>query len=105
MSLTDLDAVAARRVAIARELVELKVAHDGFEAEDRDLALTERVLRRLAGRLRVPPLVVLPSDYDTDSSKREGAIDAFWTSLAERIGAQYQFLFSRLRDASRRMFS
>lgn len=48
MQKTDLDAVAARRAMVAREIAALEQMRSEMEAEDEELAVAERVLRRLA---------------------------------------------------------
>ena len=48
MSKVDLDAVVARRAAVANELKALEKMRAEMEAEDQDLIVAERVLRRLA---------------------------------------------------------
>lgn len=50
MSKPDLDAVTARRAAVANELAALEKMRADMEAEDQDLIVAERVLKRLAGR-------------------------------------------------------
>jgi hypothetical protein len=51
MSKPDLDAVTARRAAVANELAALEKMRAEMEAEDQDLIVAERVLRRLASRM------------------------------------------------------
>jgi hypothetical protein len=48
MSKPDLDAVLARRAAVANELAALDKMRAEMEAEDQDLMVAERVLSRLA---------------------------------------------------------
>jgi len=49
MSKPDLDAVLARREAVANELAALDKLRAEMEAEDQDLQVAERVLKRLEG--------------------------------------------------------
>lgn len=48
MSKPDLEAVTARRTAVANELAALEKMRADMEAEDQDLQVAERVLKRLA---------------------------------------------------------
>lgn len=48
MSKPDLDVVIARRQAVANELAALEKMRADMEAEDQDLMVAERVLKRLA---------------------------------------------------------
>lgn len=48
MSKPDLEAVVARRAAVANELAALAKMRAEMEAEDNDLMVAERVLKRLA---------------------------------------------------------
>lgn len=48
MGRSDLEAVAARRAAVVRELTEMELKRAELLAEDQDLEVTERVLKRLA---------------------------------------------------------
>jgi hypothetical protein len=48
MSKADLETVIARRAAVANELKALEKMRAEMEAEDQDLIIAERVLRRLA---------------------------------------------------------
>lgn len=48
MNKPDLDAVMARRQAVANELAALDKMRAEMEAEDQDLVVAERVLKRLA---------------------------------------------------------
>jgi hypothetical protein len=50
MSKPDLDTVAARRMQIARELAGLEKLRADMEAEDSDLVVAERALKRLSTR-------------------------------------------------------
>ncbi|MGQ0532475.1 MAG: hypothetical protein ACT4OF_07270 [Caulobacteraceae bacterium] len=50
MSKPDLDAVIARRAAVANELAALEKMRGEMEAEEQDLIVAERVLTRLASR-------------------------------------------------------
>jgi hypothetical protein len=54
MSKPDLDAVTARRAAVANELAALEKMRAEMEAEDQDLLVAERVLKRLASRMPEP---------------------------------------------------
>lgn len=48
MNKPDLDVVMARRQAVANELAALEKMRADMEAEDQDLMVAERVLKRLA---------------------------------------------------------
>jgi hypothetical protein len=48
MNKPDLDVVMARRQAVANELAALEKMRAEMEAEDQDLIIAERVLKRLA---------------------------------------------------------
>jgi len=50
MSKPDLETVAARRMQIARELAGLEKLRADMEAEDNDLVVAERALKRLSTR-------------------------------------------------------
>lgn len=50
MSKPDLDVVIARRQAVANELAALEKMRAEMEAEDQDLVVAERVLKRLAAQ-------------------------------------------------------
>jgi len=50
MTKPDLDTVAARRMQIARELAGLEKLRADMEAEDNDLVVAERALKRLSTR-------------------------------------------------------
>lgn len=50
MMKADLDTVKARRAEIASELAGLEKIRAEIEAEDQDLVVAERVLKRLAAR-------------------------------------------------------
>jgi hypothetical protein len=52
MNKPDLEAVIARRTAVANELSALEKLRADMEAEDQDLVVAERVLQRLASRTR-----------------------------------------------------
>lgn len=54
MSKVDLDAVIARRAAVANELKALEKMRAEMEVEDQDLIVAERVLRRLADGGKTP---------------------------------------------------
>jgi chaperonin cofactor prefoldin len=54
MSKVDLEAVIARRAAVANELKALEKMRAEMEAEDQDLIVAERVLRRLADGGKTP---------------------------------------------------
>ncbi|MGD9980243.1 MAG: hypothetical protein AB7H66_16305 [Hyphomonadaceae bacterium] len=57
MSKPDLDLVMARRQAVANELAALEKMRAEMEAEDQDLVVAERVLKRLATQSRAEPAV------------------------------------------------
>jgi hypothetical protein len=68
MSGPDLDTVTARRAAVASELSALEKMRAEMEAEDHDLVVAERVLKRLA----VLPRAEAPlSNHDIDALSRE----------------------------------
>lgn len=67
MSMTDLNAVTARRKAIAEEMAGLDAAQAAFEAELEELAITERVLVRL-DHLSQPEF---PADYPAGDAEAE----------------------------------
>lgn len=50
MTKPDLDVVIARRQAVANELAALEKMRSEMEAEDQDLLVAERVLKRLASQ-------------------------------------------------------
>jgi hypothetical protein len=50
MNKPDLDVVMARRQAVANELAALEKMRAEMEAEDQDLMVAERVLKRLASQ-------------------------------------------------------
>jgi hypothetical protein len=50
MNKPDLDVVMARRQAVANELAALEKMRTEMEAEDQDLMVAERVLKRLASQ-------------------------------------------------------
>lgn len=55
MSKADLETIIARRAAVANELKALEKMRAEMEAEDQDLIVAERVLRRLAeGKSKAP---------------------------------------------------
>jgi outer membrane protein TolC len=49
MSKVDLDTVMARRAEVANELAAIERMRAEIEAEDQELSVAERVLKRLAG--------------------------------------------------------
>ncbi|MEZ5994652.1 MAG: hypothetical protein R3C25_02770 [Hyphomonadaceae bacterium] len=49
MGKADLDAVTARRAEVANELAAIEKMRAEMEAEDHDLLVAERVLKRLSG--------------------------------------------------------
>jgi hypothetical protein len=62
MGRSDLDAVAARRAEIVRDLIGLEVRQAALAAEDEELALTERVLKRIE-RLLQAESHTFPANY------------------------------------------
>jgi hypothetical protein len=55
MTKPDLDVVIARRQAVANELAALEKMRAEMEAEDQDLIVAERVLKRLAAQSVAEP--------------------------------------------------
>lgn len=75
MSGSDVEAVAARRANLESELAKLDQKRVELLAEDEDLVVTERVLRRL-GELHYGE----PAEYEEPASSPEGPLQ----SLLER---------------------
>lgn len=54
MSTVDLETVLERRAAVANELAAIEKMRAQIEAEDQELSVAERVLKRLAGMPQRP---------------------------------------------------
>lgn len=55
MTKPDLDMVVARRASVVRELAEMEKLRAEMEAEDQELAVAEKVLKRLSETQARPP--------------------------------------------------
>jgi hypothetical protein len=86
MALTDKSAVAARRAEIVRKMGELDSVRAILEAEDGELAVTERVLKRLDDLLHVDPSVSYAPRYAVAEPMHQRAFGAIKSMIASRIG-------------------
>lgn len=69
MSKPDLDTVTSRRMQIASELASLENMRAEMEAEDQDLLVAERALKRLAARPPAGVPVALPNRAADDTTR------------------------------------
>jgi hypothetical protein len=88
MALTDMSAVAARRAEIVRKLGELDAVRANLETEDGDLAVTERVLKRLDELLQVDTSRSYAPRYVVSEPMHQRAFGAIKSIIATRIGRQ-----------------
>lgn len=86
MALTDMSAVAARRTEIVRKLGEIDAVRAILEAEDGELAVTERVLKRLDELLQVDTSRSYAPSYVVAEPMHQRAFGAIKSMIASRIG-------------------
>lgn len=84
MGASDLEAVTARRAAIARELAGLDLAKANLEAELNELSVTERVLDRLQGFLADDEPPSFPANYVEDEPMHRRAVGMIRSLLPRR---------------------